>query len=251
MSEGKAMFPIRVTTDTLPDLLGKPKFYSEVADRTETSGVATGLSWTPVGGDIMFIEATIIRGAKGFQLTGQLGDVMRESAQAALSYVRSRAADLGIDEKVFEKSDIHLHVPAGAQPKDGPSGGVAMSTALVSALTGRQVRPDVAMTGEITLRGLVLPVGGVKEKVLAAHRAGLKSVILPKRNFVDLDELPQEVRDSLKFVLAERVEQVWDAALQPASRAHAAKYKPRTAPNKRVPANAQGHSGNGKKPARR
>ncbi len=216
VSEGKSEFPVRVTADKLQDLLGKPKFYSEVADRTETSGVATGMAWTPVGGDIMFIEATIMRGTKGFQLTGQLGDVMRESAQAALSYVRSRAADLKIDDSVFAKSDIHLHVPAGAQPKDGPSAGVTISTALVSALTGRQVLPNIAMTGEITLRGLVLPVGGIKEKVLAAHRAGLKTIILPKRNAIDLDELPQEVRDELTFVLAERVEQVWDHALQPA-----------------------------------
>jgi len=205
--------PVRVQAGMLADLLGKPKFYAEVAERTSTPGVATGLAWTPVGGDILFIEATRMAGAKGFQLTGQLGDVMRESAQAALSYVRSRAGEMGLDETIFEKSDIHLHIPAGAQPKDGPSAGVTMSTALISLLTGQQVRPDVAMTGEITLRGLVLPVGGIKEKVLAAHRAGLKTVILPKRNEVDLDELPKEVRDSLKFVLAERVEQVWDAAL--------------------------------------
>ena len=223
MSEGKLSFPQRVVTGGLQDLLGKPRFYSEVADRTETSGVATGMAWTPVGGEIMFIEATIMRGAKGFQLTGQLGDVMRESAQAALSYVRSRAAHLHIDEATFEKSDIHLHVPAGAQPKDGPSAGVTLSTALVSALTGRHVLPDIAMTGEITLRGLVLPVGGIKEKVLAAHRAGLKTIILPRRNAVDLDELPQEVRDSLKFVLAEKVEQVWDNALQPVKGAQGAR----------------------------
>ena len=205
--------PMRVAPDMLPDLLGKPKFYADVAERTSTPGVATGLAATSVGGDILFIEATRMPGSKGFQLTGQLGDVMRESAQAALSYVRSRATDMNLDESIFEKSDIHLHVPAGAQPKDGPSAGVTISTALISLLTGKQVRPDVAMTGEITLRGLVLPVGGIKEKVLAAHRAGLKTVILPKRNEVDLDELPKEVRDSLEFVLAERVEQVWDHAL--------------------------------------
>ena len=225
VSEQKVEFPTRVTVELLQDLLGKPKFYSEVSDRTETSGVATGLAWTPVGGDILFIEATIMRGTKGFQLTGHLGDVMRESAQAALSYVRSRAADLKIDEKAFEHSDIHLHIPTGAQPKDGPSAGVTISTALVSALTGRRVKPDVAMTGEITLRGLVLPVGGVKEKVLAAHRAGLKTIILPKRNAVDLDELPAEVRDSLTFVLAECVEQVWDAALLPATNLRMPKRK--------------------------
>jgi ATP-dependent Lon protease len=249
VSEAKATLPMRITTDKLQDLLGKPKFYSEVADRTEASGVATGLVWTPVGGDIIFIEATIMHGTKGFQLTGQLGDVMRESAQAALSYVRSRAADLGIEESVFAKSDIHLHVPAGAQPKDGPSAGVTISTALVSALTGRHVRPDLAMTGEITLRGLVLPVGGIKEKVLAAHRAGLKTIIIPKRNAIDLDELPQEVRDSVKFILAERVEQVWDNALQPATRAKGtarAKAAAKKAPAVRAPI-----SRNGKKPSRR
>jgi len=246
VSEHKMSFPVRITTDKLQDMLGKPKYYSEVADRTETSGVATGLAWTPVGGDIMFIEATIMRGAKGFQLTGQLGDVMRESAQAALSYVRSRAADLGIDDSVFAKSDIHLHVPAGAQPKDGPSAGVTISTALVSALTGRQVLPNIAMTGEITLRGLVLPVGGIKEKILAAHRAGLTTIILPKRNAVDLDELPQEVRDALTFVLAERVEQVWDAALQPAKRKRTAKRAAKKILAVRVVA-----SRNGKKPVRR
>ncbi len=217
MQEGKLQFPVRVTPDMLIDLSGKPKFYPEVAERTGASGVATGLSWTPVGGDIIFVEATVMRGSKGFQLTGQLGDVMRESAQAALSYVRSKAADMGIDEAIFEKSDIHLHVPAGAQPKDGPSAGVTMSTAIISVLTGRQVRPDVAMTGEITLRGLVLPVGGIKEKVLAAHRAGLRTVILPKRNEVDLDDLPEDVLKSMDFVFVERVEQVWEAALVPAS----------------------------------
>ncbi len=213
MQEGKLSFPVRVTPHMLIDLSGKPKFYPEVAERTGASGVATGLSWTPVGGDIIFVEATVMRGSKGFQLTGQLGDVMRESAQAALSYVRTKAADMKIDETIFEKSDIHLHVPAGAQPKDGPSAGVTMSTAIISVLTGRQVRPDVAMTGEITLRGLVLPVGGIKEKVLAAHRAGLRTVILPKRNEVDLDDLPADVLKSMDFVFVERVEQVWEAAL--------------------------------------
>jgi ATP-dependent Lon protease len=158
--------------------------------------------------------------------------------------VRSRAADLGVDAKVFERSDIHLHVPAGATPKDGPSAGVTISTALVSALTGRRVKPDVAMTGEITLRGLVLPVGGLKEKILAAHRAGLKTIILPKRNAIDLDELPAEVRETLHFVLAERVEQVWEAALQPVKTARAVKRK---APSRPVPAHA---SKNGKRVAK-
>jgi ATP-dependent Lon protease len=217
--EGKAQLPLRIEPKLVADLLGKPRFYSEVVERTSSPGVATGLAWTAVGGDVLFIEATRMSGSKGFQLTGQLGDVMRESAQAALSYVRTKAKDLKINDTAFSKSDIHLHIPAGSTPKDGPSAGVTMSTALVSLLTARQVRPDVAMTGEITLRGLVLPVGGIKEKVLAAHRAGLKTVILPKRNEVDLDELPDEVRDSLHFVLAERVEQVWETALLPTARA--------------------------------
>ncbi len=198
--------------------LGKPRFFAEVAQRTQMPGVATGLAWTPVGGDIMFIEATLMPGNRGFQLTGQLGDVMRESAQAALSYVRSRADSLHLAGDTFSKHDIHLHVPAGAVPKDGPSAGVTMATALTSLLTGRSVRDDIAMTGEITLRGQVLPVGGIKEKVLAAHRAGLKTIILPNRNEKDLDDLPQEVRDSLKFVLVEKVEQVFEAALQPAKK---------------------------------
>ncbi len=216
--EGKVTLPFHVTPESLPDLRGKAKFYDEVVERTEIPGVATGMSWTPVGGEIIFIEATRMPGSKGFQLTGQLGDVMKESAQAALSYVRSHAGDLKIDPKIFDKSDIHIHVPAGAQPKDGPSAGVTIATALASLFTGRKVRHDVAMTGEITLRGSVLPVGGIKEKVLAAHRAGLKTIILPKRNEPDLEDLPPEVRDSLKFVLVDRVEQALAAALMPAKR---------------------------------
>jgi len=193
--------------------LGKPRFYGEIAERTQLPGVATGLAWTPVGGEIMFIEATQMPGGHGFQLTGQLGDVMRESAQAALSYVRSRADQLGVVADYFAKHDLHLHVPAGAVPKDGPSAGVTMATALVSLLTGRMVRNDLAMTGEVTLRGQVLPVGGIKEKVLAAHRAGLKTIILPSRNEKDLEDLPQEVRDSMKFILVEKVDQAFEAAL--------------------------------------
>ncbi|HQV70024.1 MAG TPA: endopeptidase La [Thermoflexales bacterium] len=211
--EDRAAFPVAVGKEKLTELLGKPKYYFEAAERTEMPGVATGLVWTPVGGDVVFIEATLMRGGKGFMLTGQLGDVMRESAQAALSYVRSRAKDLGLDDTVFEKHDIHLHVPAGAQPKDGPSAGVTIAAALASLLTGRLVKPDVAMTGEITLRGLVLPVGGIKEKILAAHRVGMKTVIIPRRNEADLDELPPEVRQSLNIILVDRVQQVWDAAL--------------------------------------
>ena len=168
-----------------------------------------------MGGDIIFIEATRMPGGKGFTVTGQLGEVMQESARAALSYVRAEAEHLGIDPRFFDGSDIHLHVPAGAIPKDGPSAGTAMATALVSLLTGRPVRDSVAMTGELTLRGKVLPIGGVKEKVLAAHRAGLRTIILPHRNAPDLDELPPEVRAELTFVLAERMGDVLDAALAP------------------------------------
>ncbi len=212
VAEGAAS---RVTIDVndLQSYLGKPRFYAEIALRTQMPGVATGLSWTPFGGEIIFIEATQMTGGRGFQLTGQLGDVMRESAQAALSYVRSRSDKLKLSPDYFTQHDIHLHVPAGAVPKDGPSAGVTMATALASLLTGRSVRDDVAMTGEITLRGQVLPVGGIKEKVLAAHRAGLRTVILPDRNEKDLDDLPQEVRDSMKFILVDKVDQVFDAAL--------------------------------------
>ncbi|MBI5032408.1 MAG: endopeptidase La [Chloroflexi bacterium] len=216
IAEGKPV-PVVVTPQKVAELLGKPRFYAEVAERTTIPGVATGLAWTPVGGDILFIEATRMPGSKGFVVTGQLGDVMKESAQAALSYVRSQANNLGIDEKFFEHSDIHLHIPEGATPKDGPSAGVTMATAIASLMTNRVVRDDVAMTGEITLRGRVLPVGGIKEKVIAAHRVGLKRVILPKRNEKDLDELPDEVRKQLNFVFAEQVSDVFEAALSPAS----------------------------------
>ncbi|MGC2630787.1 MAG: endopeptidase La, partial [Rhodomicrobium sp.] len=182
----------------LTEILGQPRFENEVAMRTAIPGVATGLAWTPVGGDILFIEATRAPGKGSLILTGQLGDVMRESAQASLSLVKNRAASLGIDPAVFEKSDIHIHVPAGATPKDGPSAGVAMFTALYSLLSGRTVRSDTAMTGEISLRGLVLPVGGIKEKVKAAARAGLKRVLLPARNRRDYDEIPEDTRKSLE-----------------------------------------------------
>ena len=216
LAEGKQA-PFHITKEQVSELLGKPRFYSEVAERTETPGVATGLAWTPVGGDILFIEATRMPGSKGFIVTGQLGDVMKESSQAAYSYVRSKANELGIDPKLIEQSDIHLHIPEGATPKDGPSAGVTMATALASLLTNRRVRDNVAMTGEITLRGRVLPVGGIKEKVLAAHRAGLTTVILPMRNERDLEELPDEVRKEMKFIPAETVTDVWKAALEPES----------------------------------
>ncbi len=210
--------PGEITAENVQALLGRPKFYGleEIAERTSIPGVATGLAWTPVGGEVLFIEATRMPGGKGFQVTGSMGNVMQESARAALSYVRSRAGELGLDENFFEKSDIHLHVPAGAQPKDGPSAGVAMAIALVSLISARPVLPDVGMTGEITLRGQVLPVGGIKEKVLAAHRFGLKTVILPARNQADLDELPEEVRQELTFVFANTVDEVISAALETA-----------------------------------
>ena len=200
------------------DLLGKPRYgyREELAERTDRPGVATGLAWTPVGGDVLFVEAARMPGSKGFQYTGQLGEVMQESARTALTYIRSKAEELGIDPTFFDKSDIHIHVPAGAVPKDGPSAGVTMAAALASLLTGRRVRTNVAMTGEITLRGLVLPVGGIKDKVLAAHRFGVDTVIIPHKNANDLDDLPQEVRDDLTFVLAERVDDVLAAALVPA-----------------------------------
>jgi len=189
--------------------------------RTSVPGVATGLAWTPVGGDILFIEAAKAPGKGSLILTGQLGDVMRESAQAALSLVKNRAASLGIDPAVFEKSDIHIHVPAGATPKDGPSAGVAMFTALYSLLSGRTVRSDTAMTGEISLRGLVLPVGGIKEKVTAAARAGLKRVLLPARNRRDYDEVPEDTRKSLEFVWLEDVDGAIAAAFEGASQMQA------------------------------
>ena len=207
--------PIVVDAEKAREYLGRQRYFAEASERIDRPGIATGLVWTPVGGDIIFIEATRMPGGKGFAVTGQLGEVMQESARAALSYVRAEAERLGIDPRFFDSSDIHLHVPAGAIPKDGPSAGTVMATALVSLLTGRPVRDSVAMTGEITLRGKVLPIGGVKEKVLAAHRAGLRTVILPQRNAPDLDEIPPEVRAELTFVLADRMGDVLESALAP------------------------------------
>jgi ATP-dependent Lon protease len=212
LAEGNAE-RVRITADDLGTVLGPPRFENEVAMRTSVPGVATGLAWTPVGGDILFIEATRAPGKGGLILTGQLGEVMRESAQAAMTLVKSRASSLGIDPGLFETSDIHIHVPAGATPKDGPSAGVAMFTALVSLLTGRTVRSDTAMTGEISLRGLVLPVGGIKEKVTAAARAGLTRVMLPARNRRDYEEIPEDARNKLEFIWLERVDEAIAAAL--------------------------------------
>ncbi len=207
---------VEISPEKVLEYLGRPHYHGneEIAHRTAIPGVATGLAWTPVGGDVLFIEATRMPGGKGFQITGSVGNVMQESAQASLSYVRSRARKIGLDADFFEKSDIHMHVPAGSQPKDGPSAGVTMAIALVSLISGRSVKPDVGMTGEITLRGQVLPVGGIKEKVLAAHRLGLKTVILPSRNEADLEDLPEEVRQNILFVFAETVDDVLAAALE-------------------------------------
>jgi ATP-dependent Lon protease len=209
--------PIRIDVDSLATVLGPAQFESELAMRTSVPGVATGLAWTPVGGDILFIEATRAPGSGRLILTGQLGEVMRESAQAALSIVKNRAADFGIDASRFEKMDIHVHVPAGAIPKDGPSAGVAMFMALVSLMMDRTVRGDTAMTGEISLRGLVLPVGGIKEKVVAAARAGITRVMLPARNRKDFEEVPEEVRANVQFVWLEMVDEAMAAALQPSA----------------------------------
>ena len=213
---------VTISANDLTAVLGQPRFEGEIAMRTSVPGVATGLAWTPVGGDILFIEATRIPGKGGLILTGQLGDVMRESVQAALTLVKSRAAQLGIDPALFEKSDIHVHVPAGATPKDGPSAGVAMFTALTSLLTSRTVRSDTAMTGEISLRGLVLPVGGIKEKVVAAAAAGLTRVMLPARNRRDFDDIPQGAREQLQFIWLERVDDAVAEALEKTPQAEAA-----------------------------
>jgi ATP-dependent Lon protease len=213
IATGDAATPVHVSTDELRDLLGKPTVHSSEADeRTAVPGVATGLAVTGAGGDVLFVEASTIPGEPGLTLTGQLGDVMKESAQIAVSYVRGHAAELGIDPGDLE-GRIHLHVPAGAIPKDGPSAGITMTTALVSLLTDRQVKSDIGMTGEVTLQGRVLPIGGVKQKVLAAHRAGLREVILPRRNADDLDDIPDAVRDEMMFHTPDDIEQVLELAL--------------------------------------
>ena len=214
VAEGDTSARTIKTEDDLREFLGPIKFTSEVAERTEETGVSTGLAWTSVGGEILFIEATKMFGTGKLQLTGQLGDVMKESAHAALSYVRTNAEKYGISRDFLEKSDIHIHIPAGGMPKDGPSAGITMFTALVSLLTGIRVRHDVAMTGEISLRGRVLPIGGLKEKTLAAHRAGIKRVLVPERNKADLDEVPKEVRDELEFVFVRQLDEVLAAALE-------------------------------------
>ncbi|HEV2580108.1 MAG TPA: endopeptidase La [Ktedonobacteraceae bacterium] len=202
-----------ITAERIPDFLGPQQHFFELAEERDEPGIATGLAWTGAGGDLVRVEATLMEGRGNLTLTGQLGDMMKESAQAALSYARSRAAQLGLESRFYEKYDVHLHLPSGAIPKDGPSAGITMATALISALTKRPARRDVAMTGEITLRGRVLPIGGIKEKTLAAHRAGIKTLILPKRNMKDLDEIPPEVLSDLRFVPVERMDEVINVAL--------------------------------------
>lgn len=211
---------VKIDVEDLTEYLGKPKFYGieEIEERTEMAGVAAGLAWTSTGGDVLFIEATAMHGGKNFQLTGSLGDVMQESARAALSYIRSISDELDIADDYWSNHDIHLHIPAGAQPKDGPSAGVTMAVTLASMATGRPVKCEVGMTGEITLRGKVLPVGGIKEKILAAHRSRMQKVILPRRNEADLEDVPEDVRKNMEFIFADTVEDVINAALKPKSR---------------------------------
>jgi ATP-dependent Lon protease len=215
IAEGKKQ-AARITPKSVKELLGHPIFLEteEIDSRTSIPGVVPGLAWTPFGGDILFIEATRMPGAKGFQVTGSVGNVMQESARAALSYVRSHAVEIGLPKDFFDKSDIHMHIPAGSQPKDGPSAGVTMATSLVSLISGRPIKKGVSMTGEITLRGQVMPIGGLKEKLLAAHRAGLKTVILPKRNELDIEDVPEEIRKAMTIIFAESVNDVLEAALE-------------------------------------
>ena len=220
VAEGTTAGPIRIGVDDLPGILGPGRFEREVASRSAMPGVATGLAWTPVGGDILFIECSRVPGNGRLILTGQLGDVMKESAQAALSLVKSRAVQLGVEPRLFETGDIHVHVPAGAIPKDGPSAGVAMFISLASLMLDRAVDPVVAMTGEISLRGLVLPVGGIREKVIAAARAGIETVMLPARNRRDFDDIPPSARDKLRFVWLETVDDAVRAVLTPLNAVH-------------------------------
>ncbi len=224
IAEGK-LTEVKIASEVIEEYLDHPIFHGteELNRRISIPGVVPGLAWTPYGGDVLFVEATSMPGGKGFQITGSIGNVMNESARAALSFVRSRAPQLGLESQFFEKFDIHLHIPTGAQPKDGPSAGVTMATALVSLVSGRKVKPHVGMTGEITLRGQVLPIGGVKEKVLAAHRNGLKTVILPKRNEQDVDDVPDEIKETMKFIFVDTVDDVLASALEAGRAAGAGK----------------------------
>ena len=216
IASAKVEAPVELTLEHVRDALGRQKVFQEAAARTAVPGVATGLAVTGTGGDVLFVEATTMKGKDGLVLTGQLGDVMKESARIALSYVRGHAEELGIDEEAFEGRDFHVHVPAGAIPKDGPSAGVTMTTALASLLSGRPVKHTVGMTGEVTLQGRVLPIGGLKQKVLAAHAAGLTEVILPERNRGDLDDVPEDVREQMTFHPVMTIDEVLERALEPA-----------------------------------
>jgi ATP-dependent Lon protease len=224
LASGKVEAPVSIDIEAIRDALGRQRFFQESAERTAIPGVATGLSVTGAGGDVLFIEATNMKGKGELVLTGQLGDVMKESARIALSYVRGHADDLGIAEEAFDEREFHVHVPAGAIPKDGPSAGITMTTALASLLSGRPVKHTVGMTGEVTLQGRVLPIGGLKQKVLAAHAAGLTDVILPERNRADLDDVPEEVREEMTFHPVMTIGEVLDLALEPerAGLSHAA-----------------------------
>jgi ATP-dependent Lon protease len=219
ITEGALTPPVTIDVESVRDALGRQKFFQEAAERTATPGVATGLSVTGTGGDVLFIETTAMKGNNSgtdFVLTGQLGDVMKESARIALTYVRAHARELGIDESAFEDRTFHVHVPAGAIPKDGPSAGITIATALASLLSGRPVKHTVGMTGEVTLQGRVLPIGGLKQKVLAAHAAGLTDVILPERNRADLDDVPEKVRNEMAFHPVMSLGEVLELALEPA-----------------------------------
>jgi ATP-dependent Lon protease len=216
IASGNAESTLVIDLDAVRDALGRQRFFQESAIRTAVPGVATGLAVTGTGGDVLFVEATGMRGKQGLVLTGQLGDVMKESARIALSYVQGHAGDLGIDDSSFDDREFHVHVPAGAIPKDGPSAGIALTTALASLLSGRPVKHTVGMTGEVTLQGRVLPIGGVKQKVLAAHAAGLTDVILPERNRGDLDDVPADVREELAFHPVMTVDEALELALEPA-----------------------------------
>jgi ATP-dependent Lon protease len=220
---------VEITQPLLDEWLGQERFQPEEARKNLPAGVATGLAWTPTGGDVLYIETTLLPGSHELTLTGQLGDVMQESARAARSYLWSHAESMGLDISRFKRNGVHIHVPSGAIPKDGPSAGITMATALASAYVGKPVRSDTAMTGEISLTGLVLPVGGIKEKVLAAHRAGLRRIILPKANEKDLKEVPQEVRDDLTIIPVERIEQVLPAAFNQDATPSAERDEPLTA----------------------
>jgi ATP-dependent Lon protease len=231
----KKRYPRRISTRQIVSLLGPPRLNTELLREEDEVGVATGVAWTSAGGDIMFIEVTVMPGKGSLTLTGQMGDVMQESAQAALSYMRSQSAALGIKDEIFENTDIHIHIPEGAVPKDGPSAGVSMATALISAYTNRPIRRDVGMTGEITLRGRILPVGGIREKALAARRAGVTSFIMPSKNESDLENIPKKLRQNIKFLQVDRMHQVLDVVLLPSKTPKRRRAKAPTLPAAAVP----------------